>query len=111
MRESRHLRVQLTLLAPADGGRKSALPATEFRTVLVSPGRRHFDAAVFPSGALVPGGDAINCEVFFQVPEAAGHFPAGTQFDLWEGGRKNYGTTLGVLSSSRDRGDDGPGGV
>ena len=74
------------------------MPAAEFQTVLVSPGRRHFGAAVFPSGPLVPGGAAINCEVLFQLPEAVGHFPAGTQFDLWEGGRKGYGTTLGVHS-------------
>ena len=98
MHDPRHLRVQLTLLASAAGGRKAALPAAEFRTVFVSPGRRHFSAAVFPSGSLVPGGAAINCEVLFQAPEAVGHFPAGTQFDLWEGGRRGYGTTLGVLA-------------
>jgi len=98
MHEARHLRVQLTLLAATAGGRKSAIPVAEFRTKLVSPGRRHFEAAIFPSGALVPGGAAINCEVLFQAPEAASHFPAGTQFDLWDDGRKGYGTTLGVLS-------------
>jgi hypothetical protein len=98
MTDARHLRVQLTLLAPNAGGRKSPLPAEEFRTVLVSPGRRHFSAAVFPSAPMVPGGAAINCEVLFLVPEAVGHFPAGTQFDLWEGGRRGYGTTLGVMS-------------
>lgn len=98
MHESRHLRVQLTLLGSGAGGRKAALPAAEFRTVLVSPGRRHFNAAVFPAASLVPGGVAINCEVLFQEPEAVGHFPAGTQFDLWEGGRRGYGTTLGVIS-------------
>lgn len=98
MHEDRHLRVQLTLLAPAAGGRKAALPAEEFRTVLVSPGRRHFSAAVFPAAPVVPGGAAVHCEVLFLLPEAVKHFPAGTQFDLWEGGRKGYGTTLGVLS-------------
>ncbi len=98
MTDARHLRVQLTLLAPAAGGRRSSLPAAQFQTVLVSPGRRHFPAAVFPSTPVVPGGAAVNCEVLFSEPEAAGHFPARTQFDLWEGGRKGYGTTLGVLS-------------
>jgi hypothetical protein len=98
MHEIRHLRVQLTLLATSAGGRKSALPAGEFRTVLVSPGRRHFSAAIFPSAPVLPGGSAVNCEVQFAVEEAAGHFPAGTQFDVWDGGRKGYGTTLRVLS-------------
>jgi len=93
-----HLRVQLTLLSPAAGGRKSPLPAGEFQTVLVSPGRQHFAATVFPSRPVLPGGAAVNCEVMFLSPEAVGHFPAGTQFDLWEGGRKGYGTTLTVLS-------------
>src|SRR5476651_1938553 len=95
---TRHLRVQLTLLAPEAGGRKSPLLAEEFQTVLMSPGRRSFPAVVFPSRPMVPGGAAVNCEVMLLSPEAAGHFPAGTQFDLWEGGRKGYGTTLGVLS-------------
>ena len=95
---TRHLRVQLTLLAAAAGGPKSPLPAEEFQTVLVSPGGRHFSATVFPSRQMVPGGAAVNCEVMLLSPEAVGHFPAGTQFDLWDGGRKGYGTTLGVLS-------------
>ena len=98
MTETRHLRVQLTLLDAAAGGRKSSLPAEEFRTVLVSPGRRHFNAAIFPTRPIVPGGAAVNCEVMFQLPEAVDHFPAGTQFELWENGRKGYGTTLGVMS-------------
>lgn len=98
MHDTRHLRVQLTLLAPSAGGSRTSLPAEEFRTVLVSAGRRHFSAAVFPSAPLVPGGAAINCEVAFLLPEAVEHFPAGTQFGLWEGGRKGYGTTLGVLN-------------
>jgi hypothetical protein len=98
MHEMRHLRVQLTLLPTSAGGRKSPLPAEEFRTVLVSPGRRHFSAAIFPSAPILPGGLAVHCEVQFAVEEAAGHFPAGTQFDLWEGGRKGYGTTLRVLT-------------
>ena len=89
-----HLRVQLTLLAAAAGGRKSPLPAKEFRAVLVVAGRRHFSAAIIPSGQVVPGGFAVNCDVLFFPPEAARHFPAGTQFDLWEGGRKGYGTVL-----------------
>lgn len=93
-----HLRVQLTLLAPDAGGRKTPLPAEEFETVMVSPGRRHFPAVVFPSRPLLPGGAAVNCEVMFPSPEAIGHFPAGTQFDLWEGGRRGYGTTLAVIS-------------
>lgn len=97
MPAARHLRVQLTLLAPT-GGRKASPPAAEFITVLVSPGRRHFEAAIFPTGPLVPGGAAVNCEVMFHAPEAVAHFPAGTQFDLWEGGRWGYGTTLGVLA-------------
>ena len=98
MHDTRHLRVQLTLLAPTAGGRKSALPAGEFQIVLVSPGRRHFPAAIFPAAPLLPGGAAVNCEVQFATEEAAGHFPAGTQFDLWEGTRTGYGTTLRVLS-------------
>jgi len=98
MHDTRHLRVQLTLLPTSAGGRKSALPAEGFQTVLVSPGRRHFSAAIFPSAPLLPGGAAVNCEVQFAAAEAAGHFPAGTQFDVWEGGRKGYGTTLRVLS-------------
>lgn len=92
---SSHLRVQITLLAPVTGG---ATPTGEFSIVLVSSGRRHFAATVFPSRPMLPGGAAVNCEVAFQVPEALEHFPAGTQFDLWEGGRKGYGTTLAVLS-------------
>ena len=96
MPDRHHLRVQLTLLGAA--GRKSALPAAECRVVLVSPGHQHFPAAVFPSAPVVPGGAAINCEVLFLAPEAVSHFPAGTQFELWEGGRRGYGTTLGVLS-------------
>lgn len=94
----RHLRVQLTLVATTTGGRKSSLPAQEFQTVLVSPGRSHFSATIFPSQAVVPGGAAVNCEVMFVLPNAVEHFPAGTQFDLWDGGRKGYGTTLAVLS-------------
>ena len=98
MNAARHLRVQLTLLPPSMGGRKLLLPAKEFRTVLVSAGRRHFSAALFPAEPVVPGGAAVNCEVLFLLPEAVGHFPAGTQFDLWEGGRKGYGTVLEVVS-------------
>jgi hypothetical protein len=98
MHDTRHLRVQLTLLPTSGGGRKTGLPAEGFRTVLVSPGRRHFSAAIFPTAPLLPGGAAVNCEVQFSVAEAAGHFPAGTQFDLWEGGRMGYGTSLRVLS-------------
>jgi hypothetical protein len=98
MHENRHLRVQLTLLPASAGGRKTAQPAEEFQTVLVSPGRRHFFAAIFPAAPLLPGGSAVNCEVQFAAEEATGHFPAGTQFDIWEDGRKGYGTTLRVLS-------------
>jgi hypothetical protein len=94
----RHLRVQLTLLATTVSGRKSPLPAQGFQAVLVSPGRSHFTATIFPSQSMVPGGAAVNCEVMFLLQDALGHFPAGTQFDLWDGGRKGYGTTLAVLS-------------
>ena len=52
-----------------------------------------------PPTSAIPGGPAVNCEVMFAQEEAAAHFPAGTQFDLWENGRKGYGTTLRVLSS------------
>ena len=97
MPDRRHLRVQLALLATAEGGRKSALPG-EFKTVLVSAGHQHFSAMIFPSAPVVPGGAAVNCEVKFLQPEAVGYFPAGTQFDLWEGGRMGYGTALGLLS-------------
>jgi hypothetical protein len=98
MPDTRHVRVQLSLVASAAGARRSARPAAQFQSVLVSPGRRHFAAAVFPWAPVIPGGAAVNCEVRFAEPEAAGHFPAGTQFDLWERGRAGYGTTLGVLS-------------
>ena len=97
MPDRRHLRVQLTLLAPI-GGHKSALPAAECRVVLVSPGHQHFSAAVFPSAPVVPGGVAVNCEVRFLQEEAAEHFPSGSQFDLWDGGRRGYGTTLRQLA-------------
>lgn len=93
-----HIRVQLTLRAAPDGGRKLAFPAEKFQTVLVSAGRRHFSATVFPSAPVVPGGAAVNSEVRFLLPEAVGHFPPGMQFDVWESGRIGYGTTLGVLS-------------
>jgi hypothetical protein len=94
MPDRRHLRVQLTLR----GGQKSVFPAGEFQTVLVSAGRRHFSAAVFPSAPVIPGGAAVNCEVKFLLPEAVGHFPPGMQFDVWESGSIGYGTTLRVLS-------------
>jgi len=97
MPDTRHLRVQITLLAPLVRGPRTPQSA-EFRTVLVSSGRQHFTADVFPVRVLVPGGAAVNCEVRFESPEAVGHFPAGTQFDVWENGRKGYGTTLAVLT-------------
>jgi len=97
MPDTCHLRVQITLLAPTARGPRTPRSA-EFRTVLVSPGREHFAADVFPARALVPGGAAVNCEVRFESPEAAGYFPAGTQFDVWENGQKGYGTTLAVLT-------------
>ena len=98
MPDRRHIRVQLTLRAAPVGGHKSAFPAGEFQTVLVSAGRRHFSAAVFPSAPVVPGGAAVNCEVKFLLPEAVGHFPPGMQFDVWANGSIGYGTTLRVLS-------------
>jgi hypothetical protein len=96
MSASHHLRVQITLLATAAGGRKSPLPA-EFRTVFVAPGERHFPGVFFPSGLTLPGGAAVNGEVLFDLPEAVSYFPAGIQFDVWEAGRKGYGTVLAVL--------------
>lgn len=88
------LRVQLTLLPTSAGGRKGALPTEEFHAVLNSGGR-HFSAAFFPSEPVIPGGSAVQCGVRFHVPkEALPHFPPGTQFELWEGGRKGYGTVL-----------------
>lgn len=98
MPDRRHIRVQLTLRVAPVGGLKWSFPAGEFQTVLVSAGRRHFSAAVFPSAPVVPGGAAVNCEVKFLQPDAVGHFPPGMQFDVWAGGSIGYGTTLRVLS-------------
>ena len=92
-----HLRIQLTLLPTSAGGRKNSLPAGEFRTVLNSGGH-HFSAAIFPEEPVKPGGAAVHCNATFLAPkEALSHFPAGSQFELWEGGRKGYGSVLVVL--------------
>jgi len=96
-----NLRVQLTLIATASGGRKGPLPAEGFRTVLSSAGR-HFSAEIFPNDAVVPGGAAVTCGVVFLLPsEALPYFPAGCSFDLWEGGRKGYGTVLEAGAATR----------
>jgi hypothetical protein len=86
-----HLHVQLTLLPTGN----STLPV-EFRTVLARDGR-HFSALIQSRQPVAPGGPAVHCSVTFLAPDVAlKHFPAGSQFELWERGRKGYGTVLRV---------------
>lgn len=95
MKSRSHLRAQVTLLASAQG--TPSLAAAEVTTVLVSSGR-HFPGTLFPSRPLAPGGSAVDCDIAFIEPaKAAPHFPAGVQFDIWERGRKGYGTVLKVF--------------
>jgi hypothetical protein len=92
----RHLRLQLTLLATEAGGRRGPIPPGEFRTVLVAS-RRHFSANLHLAEPAVPGGPAVHCEATLLDPELARpFFPAGAQFELWEGGRKGYGYVLNL---------------
>jgi hypothetical protein len=89
-----HLHVQLTVLSAGLG--KGAVLPTEFATVLASSGH-HFPATIRAKHPIQPGGSAVHCEVTFATPDAAlPHFPAGSQFELREGGRKGYGTVLRV---------------
>lgn len=91
---TRHLKIQLTLLATAAGGRKGPIIPGEFRTVLSASGR-NFSASLFLEALAVPGGNAVNCDVTLLDPtRALSYFPAGAQFELWEGGRKGYGFVL-----------------
>jgi hypothetical protein len=95
-----NLRVSLTLIATEQGGRKSPLPAGEFRSVL-AVSSRHFSATIYAPKPVRPGGDAVDCGVVFLTPrDACPHFPAGTRFELWEGGRKGYGVVLEAFSDT-----------
>lgn len=95
---TRHLRLQLTLLSTAAGGRHGAILPGEFRTVLTASGR-HFSAALHLEMPAIPGGPAVHCEATLLDPDLARRFfPAGGQFELWEGGRKGYGYVLGVIA-------------
>jgi hypothetical protein len=41
----------------------------------------------------------VHCEATLLDPELARpYFPPGTQFELWEGGRKGYGYVLARLN-------------
>jgi hypothetical protein len=92
-----HLRVQLTLLPPEAGGRKTPGSTADFRTVLTVSGR-HFGALVSPHGVLQPGGAAVHCDVALgDANDARAFFPPGTQFEVWEGGRRGYGSVLAHL--------------
>jgi len=77
---------------------KIALPAEEFQTVLVSPGAPAFRRGDFPLGPIAAGGAAINCEVQFCGGGSRGAFSRRHAIDMWDGGRKGYGTTLRVIS-------------
>ncbi len=89
------LRVQVSLIATGAGGRKTPIPPEEFRTVLTASGQ-NFSAALFPAETIHPGGPAVHCHVTLLDREfALPYFPPGTQFGLWEGGRKGYGSVLG----------------
>lgn len=91
---SHHLRVQLTLLPTEAGGRKGAILPGYFRTVLVNS-RRHFSALLCILNTMSPGGATVYCEVTLLEPDyAKPFFPLGTPFELWEGGRKGYGSVL-----------------
>ena len=91
---NRHVSVQLTLLPTASGGRRGGILPGEFRTVLGVSGR-HFSAVLHLQEVATPGGPAVFCEATFLDPELAiPFFPPGTQFELWEGGRKGYGSVL-----------------
>jgi hypothetical protein len=93
---TRHLHLQLTLVATEAGGRRGPIPAGEFRTVLTASGR-HFSVALHLKQSAAPGGPAVHCEATLLDPEIArSFFPAGAQFELWEGGRKGYGSVLRV---------------
>lgn len=95
---TRHLHLQVTLLATGAGGRKSPLRPGEFRTVLTAS-NRHFSAALHLAEVIAPGGAAVHCEATLLDPELArSFFPVGGQFELWEGGRKGYGYVLGRLN-------------
>lgn len=93
---TRHLRLQLTLLATSAGGRRGPIPPGEFRTVLTAS-RRNFSAALHLEEPAIPGGPAVHCEAtLLDAGLARSFFPAGAQFELWEGGRRGYGYVLSV---------------
>lgn len=70
-----------------------------FRSTL-RVGTHHFACDIFPEEPLTPGGHAVHCAVSFVDPEQAlPRFPAGTMFELWEGGRKGYGMVLAVTAT------------
>lgn len=95
---TRHLSAQLTLLPTSAGGRRNGILPGEFRTVLGVSGR-HFSAALHLQEMAQPGGSAVFCDVTFLDPElAVPFFPPGVQFELWEGGRKGYGSVLSRAS-------------
>lgn len=92
-----HLRIQLTLIPASAGGRRGPILPGEFRTVLTASAR-HFSALLHLPEMAAPGGAAIHCDVTFLDWElAAQFFPPGAQFELWEGGRKGYGSVLAKL--------------
>lgn len=93
-----NLRVSLTLVNSGRAARRSPLPAGESRTVLAVSGM-HFPALIYASNAVQPGGAAVDCGVKFVSPaEACPHFPAGSRFEVWEGGRAGYGEVLEAYS-------------
>ncbi|WP_146180311.1 hypothetical protein [Opitutus sp. ER46] len=91
--QTAHLRVQLTLA----GGRRGATSRHGSFQGNLRVGINQFLAEIHPEEPLMPGGHAVHCAVYFADPAAAmTHFPAGANFEIWDGGRVGYGMVLAV---------------
>jgi len=94
-----HLVARFSLLPTDSGGRKSPIPAGQFRTV-IGQSDDYFSAAIFPAAPISPGGESVTCPVTFLLPdEALPQFPVGRAFELWEGGVKGHGQVVEICGS------------
>jgi hypothetical protein len=87
---------EIHLWPTESGGRKSPLTLGEWRTVLGVNGV-HWSARLLFSGSHAPG-ETFRAQVQLLVPEAAGYFPIGAQFSIWEGGTKGVGCVLSTMT-------------
>jgi hypothetical protein len=87
------LRVQLTLLSSAAGGRHAPILPGEFRTTLSASGQ-HVTAIVFADAPILPGRSAVHDVSLPEPSRSKPLLPPGAQFELWESGRKGYGSVL-----------------